>query len=594
MPDLDLAAIGNCQIASLLDRKARMVWTCLPRLDGDPVFCSLLQNAEEPTAGFFDVQLRGLQQTEQAYRRNTAIVETVLADDQGRKIEVVDFAPRFPLFGRSYRPAMLIRRIRPLVGTPHIRIRLRPLAQYGSRAPTLTQGSNHIRYLLEDQVLRLTTDASTSAVLEERAFVLEEPITLILGPDEPVTEAPSVLGRRFLEQTTAYWQAWVRGLTIPLEWQEAVIRAAITLKLCTFEDTGAVVAAMTTSIPEAPDTIRTWDYRYCWLRDAYFVVRAMNRLGATKTMESYLRFLMDIAAESGDNHLQPVYGITGSARLQERILDSLPGYRGMGPVRVGNQAHEQIQNDVYGAVVLASMQSFFDERLVHSGGVDAYHRLEVLGEEAVRRFDQPDAGPWEYRGRARVHTFSAVMCWSACDRLCRIARVLGLDERAAHWGAEADRLHAAICKEAWSEERGAFVESFGGDSLDASMLLLHDLRFLEADDPRFRSTVEVIEKELRRGDYLFRYSANDDFGAPETAFTVCTFWFISALVALGRREEARELFEHLLARRNRVGLLSEDLHPVTHELWGNFPQTYSMMGIIHSAMLLSRPWEDAV
>ncbi|MCA9736984.1 MAG: glycoside hydrolase family 15 protein [Gemmatimonadota bacterium] len=594
MPNLQLAAIGNCQIASLIDDRARMVWTCLPRLDGDPVFCSLLQEEEDPAAGFFDVELSGAVSSTQRYRLNTPILETVLTDDQGAQVEIVDFAPRFPLYGRTFRPAMLIRQLRPLTGRPRIRLRLRPVGRYGAVRPDTTQGSNHIRFLLPEQVLRVTTDGSTSALLEERAFVLDQPVTLVLGPDEPVTEAPGDLGRRFLELTTEYWQRWTRGLTIPLEWQDAVIRAAITLKLCTFEDTGAVVAAMTTSIPEAPGTVRTWDYRYCWLRDAYFVVQAMNRLGATKTMESYLRFLMDLAARSGDNHLQPVYGITGSARLEEIHVDTLPGYRGMGPVRVGNQAHEQVQNDVYGSVVLASMQSFFDQRLVHSGGIDAFRALEPLGEQALLRYDQPDAGPWEYRGRARVHTFSAVMCWAACDRLARIARVLGLDDPAARWRSHADRLHAEIAREAWNPGLGAFAESFGGDSLDASLLLLSDLRFLSPDDPRFRGTVQAIEKDLRRGDYLFRYSADDDFGAPETAFTVCTFWFIGALVATGRRDEARELFEHLLARRNRLGLLSEDIDPITHELWGNFPQTYSMVGIINSAMLLSRPWEDAI
>jgi GH15 family glucan-1,4-alpha-glucosidase len=430
-------------------------------------------------------------------------------------------------------------------------------------------------------------------VLEEKSFVLESPLSLILGPDESLSAAIAPTAREFLERTHDYWIEWTRSLSIPFDWQDAVIRAAITLKLCHLEETGAIVAAMTTSIPEAPGSERNWDYRYCWLRDTWFVVHSLNRLGATRTMEGFLHYITNVVSSSEDGHLQPVYGVSLDARLPEREIPQLAGYRGMGPVRVGNQAWERVQNDVYGSVVLACTQTFFDQRLIHPGSEKLFERLERVGEQAVKLYDQPDAGLWELRTRARVHTFSSLMCWAACDRLAKIARSLDLAERACHWREHADRMHAVICERAWSQERGSFVESFEGEDLDASLLLIELLGFLEPEDPRYVGTVRAIERELRRGDYLFRYHAADDFGPPETAFNICTFWFIEALAATGRRDEARALFENMLARRNHVGLLSEDLHPETGELWGNFPQTYSMVGLIMCAMRLSRSWEEA-
>jgi GH15 family glucan-1,4-alpha-glucosidase len=385
----------------------------------------------------------------------------------------------------------------------------------------------------------------------------------------------------------------VRSLAIPFEWQDAVIRAAITLKLNAFEDTGAIIAAMTTSIPEAAGSGRTWDYRFCWLRDAYFVVNALNRLGGTRTMERYLGYILNIVAAAPDGTLRPVYGIAGRPVPDERVLDSLPGYRGMGPVRIGNDAHRQAQHDVYGSAILAATHAFFDRRLVRRGDKVLFHSLETLGERAARLFDQPDAGLWELRGRTRVHTFSSVMCWAGCDRLARIAMHLELPDRAAYWRSQAARIHEVVCERAWNQRLRSFTAAFDGDTLDASLLRLHEVGFLAAEDPRFADTVAAIERELRRGDFVLRYAEADDFGTPENAFLVCTFWFINALAALGRREEARALFEKVLGCRNRHGLLAEHIDPRTREQWGNFVQTYSMVGIVASAVRLSVRWDQA-
>ena len=595
MSTLELGVIGNCAIAALIDAKAVLRWTCFPRLDGDPIFCALLNGTAPPDTetGIFATDLIGMTHSEQSYLVNTAILTTRLYDDTGGAIEINDFAPRFNQYARVYRPPMLVRQIRPLQGRPRIRVRMRPRFDWGECAPQVTRGSNHIRYTGTTQTVRLTTDIAVAYVIEERSFVLDRPATLLLGADESVLADIGATAETLYARTLGHWRDWVRSLSIPFEWQDAVIRSAITLKLCNFEETGAIVAALTTSIPESANSQRNWDYRYCWLRDAYFVIHALNRLGTTKTMEGYLGYIGNIADDTRDKGLGPVYGISREAELREREAPYLSGYRGQGPVRIGNAAYHQIQHDVYGSVVLASTHAFFDRRLGWQGTAEGFRRLEGLGRMAVRVFDQADAGPWELRTKAAVHTFSSVVCWAACDRLARIAEQLGRKDRAIRWRARADRLHGVICARAWNPRLNSFVSTFDGEELDATLLLLHEFNFLSADDHRFAATVQRIGERLKQGDVLYRYVTADDFGTPHTAFIICSFWYIDALAALGRVEEARALFERMLARRNALGLLSEDLDPTTSELWGNFPQTYSMVGLINSAMYLSKRWEDA-
>jgi GH15 family glucan-1,4-alpha-glucosidase len=594
MNSLDLAAIGNCSIAALIDRRADVVWMCFPRLDADPVFCSLLMNGDANSAeGRFSVELVDMVRCDQSYLENTAILISTMTDDRGNAIEIADFAPRFQQYERMFRPPALFRRVTPVHGQPRIRVRVNPLFSNGAVDPKITIGSNHLRYIGSDRTMRLTTDASVSYVNESKPFVLRRPVSFVFGEDEALPAEIEQTSRDFLERTTQFWRGWVRSLSIPFEWQGAVIRAAITLKLCNYEETGAIVAALTTSVPEAPHTERNWDYRYYWLRDAYFVIHALNSLGVTRTMEDYIAFIENVVEDSGLEGLQPLYGITRSAVLEEATAPSLAGYRGFGPVRVGNAAYTQKQHDVYGSIVLAATHSFFDQRLNRAGLPFLFTNLERLGEAAVRMYDQPDAGPWELRTRAAIHTFSSVMCWAACDRLAKIAVTVDKPDRSRYWRDHADHMHAEIAKRAWNEDLGSFVASFGGHDLDASLLLMTALDFLPPDDPRLVSTVDAIGSQLRKGELLLRYAAEDDFGLPTTAFVICTFWYIDALHAIGRKDEARALFDHLLELRNPFGLFSEDVDLSTGELWGNFPQTYSMVGLINSAMRLSKSWEDA-
>ncbi len=586
---LDLAVIGNCRTAALVDPTSRIVWWCFPRFDADPVFSRLLAGDEEK--GFSDVVLEGMADFKSDYVRNTAIVETIMSDRLGNSIRITDFAPRFRQFGRMFRPPQLFRTIEPLSGLPRIKIRVRPTHSYGKPLKRSSLGSNHIRYVEEESNFRVTTDAPIAMVENETTFVLTKPVHMVFGSDEAYPGDLAATAHSFQEQTKDYWLHWVRRLYISYDWQEAIIRAAITLKLSNFEETGGVIAAHTTSIPEAPGSGRNWDYRFCWLRDAYFVVKALNRVGATQTMEDFIGFTLSIASND-EELLKPVYSVVPNLPLDEWVAKDLKGYRGDGPVRIGNAAADQVQHDTYGSIILASVPLFFDRRLPRPGGEKLFALLEKLGNKAAHYALKPDAGIWEYRGRTRVHTHSAAMCWAGVNRLASIAARLGLHDRAAYWNSVADPIQHELLEKAWNPKREAFTAAFGSDDLDASVLLLPDLGICEVDDPRFIKTVTAMERELLREKHMMRYATEDDFGMPATAFMICRFWLIDAWWAQGRKDEARELFEDAMAHRNRYGLLSEDIDPKTGALFGNFPQTYSMAGLILTGMKISRNWED--
>ncbi len=594
--NLELGVVGNCSFGALIDKTSEVVWACMPRFDGEPIFSSLLGGNEEIVEGMYAVKIEDFSHSDQKYIKNTAVLVTTLHDKAGNAIEVTDFAPRFKQYGRYHRPITLMRKLKP-IGSPRCKVILRPAQKDGTLPAHKVQGSNHVRYVANDWAMRLTTDLSVTSIIDEAAFVLDSEKYLIFGQDESVTEPIEQLFTRFMRETCSYWQDWSRYLAIPFEWQSYVIRSAITLKLSAYEDTGAIIAAMTTSIPEAANTERNWDYRFCWLRDSYFTVNALNQLGVTATMEQYLQYIVNIVASmESDCPLQPVFCINGMPDMPERIVSELPGYRGMGPVRIGNQAAEQIQHDVYGAVVLAAKQMFFDERIFRQGDTTFFSLLEKVGERAKDNYNQPDAGLWELRNNNYVHTFSSMMCWAAADRLAKIAEKLGLSDRKEYWREIADSIKEEVNTRGFNKSMNTFTATWDGDTLDASLLLACELGFVDGKDPRFIGTVEAVEKHLKpQGSrYLFRYVVEDDFGAPENAFTICSFWYIDALVAVGREREARDLFEELLSKTNHLGLLSEDLNPESAELWGNYPQTYSLVGIINSALRLSKSWEESL
>jgi GH15 family glucan-1,4-alpha-glucosidase len=432
--NLNLGMVGNCAYSALIDAQARMVWCCLPRFDGDPVFNALLDDG--PTGSVWAFEIENFARSEQRYEPNTAILKTRLYDTDGHGVEVTDFAPRFMSHARMFRPLTLVRRVKVLSGTPRLRVKLRPRFDWGRQIPTVTQGGHHVRFVGAGMTLRLTTDAPLNYVLDGTWFVADRRMDFILGPDETLMGGIEDTAHLFEKETASYWHTWTRRLAMPLEWQDAVIRAAITLKLCLFEDTGAIVAAMTTSIPEAPGSGRNWDYRYCWLRDAFFVVRALNSLSEVGTMEDYLRWLYNVVRAPRGGHIQPLYGIGLEEHLPEAILATCRATAAWARCAWATRRRSISSTTCTATSCWAQRRPFMT-----SGCSAARARPslppEAVGEQAWRVYDQPDAGMWELRTRARVHTSSALMSWAACDRLSKVAVALHLPVRASATGANA-------------------------------------------------------------------------------------------------------------------------------------------------------------
>jgi GH15 family glucan-1,4-alpha-glucosidase len=592
-PSLDLAIIGNCQFSALINKRGTVVWACFPRFDSPSLFGALL---DEQKGGQWTIEADGRGwQTESRYVENSCTLRTRwYRPGDADSFEVLDFAPRFSLYDRYFRPPMLVRLVRRIAGRPRVRVSCDPRFDYGRRVPTEVRGSNHISFVDpsgSDRV-RLTTDASITNVAQAVPFELTKDLHFALAWGEPFEDSFNVL-QDFLHRTHDYWRRWCQHTRVPVKYQQAVLRAAMTLKLHQFEDTGAVVAATTTSIPEIAGAARNWDYRYCWLRDGAFVIRALLRLGHSEDAARFSDYLRNLVTPDGDEFsLQPVYGIDGRATLTECELEHMAGYRSHLPVRVGNAAYTHVQNDVYGEVVLSLAPLFYDERLLGAELEPVYDAIESLAAAAIRTFDLPDASIWEYRGQSAHHVFSKFMAWVAVERAGRIAEHLGRADHLARWRAAAETMKAEILARGYDREKGAFVASYGGKDLDASLLLMATLGFLSPDDPRIVSTIDAIHRDLSVNDFMFRYCHDDDFGAQQNAFTICSTWMVEALWLVGRREDAIETFEHLLGACNSFGLLSEDIDPHTGELWGNFPQTYSMLGLINCAVKLSPSWDD--
>ncbi|MDH5332864.1 MAG: glycoside hydrolase family 15 protein, partial [Thermoleophilia bacterium] len=493
---------------------------------------------------------------------------------------------------RHFKPLMLVRILRRLDGEPRVRLRCRPVYDYGATETRSWHGSNHIQYTDLPAPVRLTTNVPLAYVEEERPFLVERDHHIVLTWGEPLETGLEETAERFLERTIDYWRRWVKGTRTPRDYQREVIRSALVLKLHQYEDTGALLAATTTSLPEHPGSGRTWDYRYCWLRDAYFTLNALERLGSNDEMERFLVYLRNLAEERA-GELQPVYTISGSASAPEWEVPHLAGYRGEQPVRVGNQAFEHVQNDVYGEMILAVSRLFLDARF--AGDIAPRTALGLVGkllEQIERRLEEPDAGPWELRGTRKLHGFSLLAHWAGAQRAVEVAHALDDAALAARANALMEQAGRILDERFWDEEVGALTQAAGEKHLDAVMLLAVQLGFLEAGDPRAERHVHTIQRTLRiNGDLLKRYSAPDDFGRPVAAFTVCSFWLTEALALLGRSEEGRGLFDHLLTLHNGLGLYSEDILPETKEQSGNFPQTYSHVGLINAAFRLSRRWE---
>jgi GH15 family glucan-1,4-alpha-glucosidase len=584
----DLGLIGNCQLSALVERSGAIVWCCLPRFDAEPVFSTLL---DEAGAGQFLVGPADGEPGEQRYVDNTNVLDTIFRT-RGGTVRVRDFVPRFVQYDRPFRPTQILRIVEPLEGTPRIRVQCDPRLGWSKAPAARVAGSNHVRFEGFPAQLRLTTDIPIS-YLEGRPFALTDRRHLALTWGAPIEEPLPDLCERFLQQTLRYWRRWVMECDVPPLFQREVIRSALTLKLHCFEDTGAIVAAMTTSIPESPRSGRTWDYRYCWLRDAYYALSAFRLLGHFEEREQFVRYLINVASSTPDLDLAPLYRIDADVDLDERVLPDWPGYGGDGPVRLGNAAARQRQNDVFGEMVLALSPVFLDERFSAERSPATLALLQGLARKAIAVAGTPDSGIWEQRRRPTTQTFSSLMCWAAADRMANVAAGCCHDQ-AASYRAAAERIRDDILAQAWNSQVGSLVGSHGGTELDAALLQSASLRFLPLRDPRLHHTIDAVRRDLSRGGWLLRYRGDDGLGTPEAAFVLCTFWLVEALAAVGRQDEGRAQLEQALAALSPLGLLSEDYAVGERRLWGNFPQAYSHVGLIHAAFAASPRWSEVL
>ncbi|RYD79993.1 MAG: glycoside hydrolase family 15 protein [Sphingobacteriales bacterium] len=570
--------IGNCAFLAHVNKNTDISWLCWPRFDSPFVFGSLL---DKQKGGKFSILPQGEFTSTQYYIENTNVLRTEITAEDG-KYRITDFAPRFRLYERYFKPLMFIRKIEPLQGNPRVTIKCEPVCDYGKNKMRASRGSNHIDYHGCDENIRLSTNVSITYILDEKAFVLNETKYLVMTYGQNL-EAPVVsTAENFLRETIAYWRLWIKHSSIAGFYQPFVIRSALVLKIHQYEDTGAIIAASTTSLPESPGSTRNWDYRYCWLRDSHYVLTSLNHIGHFEEMEKYFNYLSDIS-HAEDTRYQPLYGIAGEREITEHTLDHLEGYEGEQPIRIGNQAYEHIQNDIYGQVLISMLPLYTDHRFVFSERSDSVKWIESVLSKIERTIDEKDAGIWEFRNIANVHCYSNLFQWAGAQAALKMAKTIGnkdFEERAQVLIDKASA-HIEAC---YDPERKVYTNAVGSPHLDASTLQLIMMGYLDPASNRAKDHLIALEKELKTEDGLFyRYLHADDFGKPKTTFLICAFWYVEALACVGRTDEAIKEFENIIKYCNHLLLFSEDVDAKTGSQWGNFPQAYSHVGLMNAA-----------
>lgn len=583
--------IGNCVSAALVSTDGSVDWMCMPYLDSPSVFAKIL-DAEK--GGSFKIEGINTVKTSQEYVRFTPILRTRIETTDG-VFDIYDFMPRFVADGQNhYCPTEIHRSVRLISGKPKIRVVVDTRPNYGASGSRTENHGEFLKFVTdlgEYHSYYFYTDADFSDVLGGKEFELSRSMYFVLSYHQKIRPFDADRSYVEFERTKSHWLGWASRTSYPARHRDQIIRSLITLKLMMYEGTGAVIASPTTSLPEIAGKDRNWDYRYCWIRDASMIIELFARLGHGGTSTRYMNFILDRMLLKNDG-ISVMYGIHGEKVLTEKTLGHLEGYENSKPVRIGNAAHTQTQNDVYGELIDA-IYTFFESQ--GPGGFnfdqELWTAVRSLVNSSRAAWEKPDNGIWEYRGAVQHHVFSKLMNWVAMDRAGRIAKKIGKIGYADDYFKTADRIREDILKNGWNEKVKAFTMFYGSEHADASVLLMLHYGFLPKDDPRMIQTVDFCYRELHRDGVVMRYTAADDFGAPENAFLICTFWMVNALYLVGRRREAQAIFEKGLSSVNHLGLMSEGIQPSTGRQVGNFPQGYSHMAFIQSAMLLETEYE---
>lgn len=588
MTHLDYGIIGNCRTAALISKTGAMEWLCFPMFDSASVFAKIL---DKEKGGSFEFITTDDYKCKQQYIPKTNILVTGFSNGTD-SFEVIDFMPRYYYRDQkqAYSPPDVIRYIKLKTGKPRFRIHYNPMLEYAEKKTITEVHNNFIKSYTQSGVydsLYLYTDIEPEKIVNGEEIELNSDIFFLVSYNQKLLEQTLERSYLKLQRTKVYWLNWTENTTRLNAFNKEVQRSALVLKLLSFDKTGAVLAAATTSLPETIGENRNWDYRFCWLRDASMVIKTMTQIGHWKSAERFLNFIIDVVSDK-DEKIQIMYGINKEKNLRERELIHLAGYENSTPVRIGNAAYRQKQHDIYGILMDVIYQQFslFETSLQNS------EELWTITRSIVRIVKQnwrkPDRGIWEIRTEQRHFLFSKLLCWVAIDRAVKIAGLIKRNDYATKWSKLRDTISKDIQTKGWNEEKQAFTQAYGSKDLDASTLLMESFGLIEASDYRYISTVEATQRELCRNGLMYRYKNRDDFGYPTSSFTICTFWLIQALFRIGKKEEAQKLFVQLLTYSNHLGLFSEDIDFETKRLLGNFPQAYSHLALIETAILFSK------
>ncbi|WP_109831631.1 glycoside hydrolase family 15 protein [Reichenbachiella versicolor] len=580
----DYGIIGNCAFSAHIKTDTNIAWMCWPRFDSSFIFGNLVD--EEKGGEFSILPENGKFDSNQYYIENTNVLCTEIECSTG-KYKVTDFAPRFEQFDRYYKPLMMIRKIEPISGQPQIKVKCNPKGDYGNITPERSQGSNHIRFIGLDAQVRLTTNISLNYLMHDQEFVLNETKWCVLTYGQPMETEMKETSQMFLNRTVKYWRDWIKTASVVNFYQKAAIRSALALKIHQYEDTGAIVAALTTSLPESPQSTRNWDYRFCWMRDTYYTLNAFNNIGHFEELEQYFHYIQNILIGENDRY-QPLVGIGGEKKLVE-IETSLAGYQGDNkPVRVGNQAYEHIQNDVYGQVLVSLLPLYYDQRIIFTEKFDSGNLIMKTLKLIEATMEQKDAGLWEFRNLQQYHCYTYLFHWAGCLAAEKIAEVVKDNDMAALAG-KLKKIAKEKVEACYVPAKKGYAQAMGTDRMDASCLQLINMNYLKGDSEVAKAHLQAMEKDLLASNGLFyRYKHQDDFGEPETTFLICAFWYVEALACVGRIDEAIKYFDNLASYSNHVGLLSEDVKETDGSMWGNFPQAYSHVGLLNAANRIAK------
>ncbi|MCD6598770.1 MAG: glycoside hydrolase family 15 protein [Bacteroidales bacterium] len=586
MDNYNYGVIGNSKSAALISQTGSIEWLCLPDFDSSSEFAKLL---DEEKGGEFAVLVTKGYTITQKYHTNTNILKTRF-EKENDKFEFVDLMPCYKTEnGGTFNPPDLIRYVHLISGAPKFKIKYEPKLNYASGETKSDIDTEYIKsYTISGtyESIYLYSSFPFEKIINEEEILLKEDGYFYLSYNEKLKVPGLDDVNLSIQRTEVYWLDWVeKGLGFG-NFREEIVRSSLVLRLLTYEKTGAVIAAITTSLPETIGEARNWDYRFSWIRDSGMIVDVLRYIGYHKEAHDFLNFIINVIPEK-DEKIQIMYGIRGEKDLTEHTLDHLKGYKDSRPVRIGNAAYIQKQHDIAGVLMEVILQDFEYYKISTDRSEELWTIVRTVMRKIEKYWQGADKGIWEIRGEEKQFVSSKVLTWVGADRGVKIARLLKKEKYIQPWLEICDAIKADIMKNGWSEEVQAFTQYYGGKNMDASNLLMESYGFIDAMDPKYISTVLKTKEELLNGGLMYRYINEDDFGLPSSSFTICSFWMIQSLYRIGEKEEAIKYFNDILGYANHLGLYSEDIDFKTKRLLGNFPQGYSHLALIETAYILN-------